>query len=205
MLALLWRITRPTADRFLGLSRAVGGKGGDGIARRYARAAAATAASPTTTAAAAKAATLFSTAMATLRSARYRRPVARSEICPPSAARAAIRQSANGQGGQGGGVGNNGNGGNGGTIKVISRFGVHVTGTLNVSGGSVGAYNATSGDGGNATKVTEGIGGAGGKLGNNGIAGNGGEITIEGVDDVTLDGALLADGGGVGAYIGTGR
>lgn len=106
-----------------------------------------------------------------------------------------------GQGGQGGGVSNNGNGGKGGTIEISSAMGVQVTGRLDSSGGSVGAYGSISGDGGTGLDGNEIVGGNGGNLGSNGIAGDGGKVMISG-DDATLLGPVVADGGGVGLYTG---
>jgi hypothetical protein len=108
-----------------------------------------------------------------------------------------------GNGGVGGNVGDNGSGGTGGRLEIYSKTAdVHVTGQLNVSGGSVGGYSAVSGDGGSCSTGAKGVGGGGGKLGNNGAAGKGGKMNLVG-DNVTLDDAILADGGSVAGYTGT--
>ena len=112
-----------------------------------------------------------------------------------------------GMGGAGGSVGDNGSGGKGGSIEISlglpdqpSKGTLTATDVLNVDGGSVGVYDARSGNGGNGGEA-KGAGGPGGKLGNNGRAGGGNEIKITGSNGaVTLQQALLADGGSVGAY-----
>ena len=125
---------------------------------------------------------------------------------------------ANAAGGMGGPIRNNGAGGTGGTIKIDTKGGVTgmtlSTDIWDVTGGSVGDYNATGGNGGigspaNISKtgviIGGGSGGGGGLLGNNGIAGGGGTISVKAADTAVLfNGNLKADGGKVGDYNGVG-
>ena len=112
-----------------------------------------------------------------------------------------------GAGGNGGAAGNNGDGGTGGSVTYIVGAALTVTGEIELDGGSIGVYSATSGDGGQAGPMAgthDGAGGGAGSLGNNGSAGGGGQILVVGSGGpVAFNGSLLLDGGSVaGPYVG---